>query len=78
MTEQYVVVYTGVVQPGVALEQVVEVFAARFGAHPRKVRAMLETGREATIKSGLDAREALEYRSALERMEFPSFCSCLP
>lgn len=68
MADRHIVVYTGALQPGVELEQVVSAFSVRFGIPPQHVREMLATGGETTIKSGLDARESLEYRQTLERI----------
>jgi uncharacterized membrane protein len=68
VTETYSVLYTGRLKPGVDLEQAVAAFAARFRVHPQRVRGLFETGGEVSIRSGLDRSEALEYRTALDRI----------
>lgn len=68
MADTYSVLYTGQLRPEVDLEQVTAAFAARFGAHPQKVRDMFEAGGEVMLKTGLSADQARQYRRALERI----------
>lgn len=68
MVDSYSVLYTGQLKPDVDLEQVVAAFAARFGSHPQRVRDMFESGGEVTLKSGLSADQARQFRHALERI----------
>lgn len=68
MSDSYSVLYTGQLKPDVDLDQAVEAFAARFSAHPQKVRDMFEAGGEVMLKSGLSAEQARKYLHALERI----------
>lgn len=68
MSETYNVVYTGTLRPEVGLEEAVAAFAARFGAHPQKVRELLGAESEVTLQSGLSAAQAAELRRAVERI----------
>jgi len=68
MADTYSVLYTGQLKPGVDLEQAVAAFAARFGAHPQRVRDMFEAGGGVVLKSGLSADQARQYLQALERI----------
>jgi len=68
MGEQFKVVFTGRLPPGVDAEAVSEDFSARVGIAREQASALLTRGQEAVLKTGVDQGVAERFRTALERI----------